>query len=177
MQDRRTRGARHGSRLRPNRKKPEVVQLQNPCQAEENPYFAYSSSICFPFCRRKGYSKAVAAAMADIFPPLTAAQVDAKIKVDEKVDYSNLPCPVPYEELHREALSSVFSKSIFRSSFLIVFFLLLPFLLKLYSLISQFVGFLIWRSNECGFECIVLSFLRFSSLLFELGKVEYFSRF
>ncbi|CAE5967907.1 unnamed protein product [Arabidopsis arenosa] len=45
--------------------------------------------------------------MADIFPPLTAAQVDAKIKVDEKVDYSNLPCPVPYEELHREALMSL----------------------------------------------------------------------
>ncbi|VVA98305.1 unnamed protein product [Arabis nemorensis] len=45
--------------------------------------------------------------MADLFPPLAAAQVDAKSKVDEKVDYSNLPCPVPYEELHREAFMSL----------------------------------------------------------------------
>ncbi|EOA31005.1 hypothetical protein CARUB_v10014148mg [Capsella rubella] len=45
--------------------------------------------------------------MADLLPPLTAAQVDAKTKVDEKVDYSNLPCPVPYEELHREAFMSL----------------------------------------------------------------------
>jgi mitochondrial import receptor subunit TOM40 len=45
--------------------------------------------------------------MADLLPPLTAAQVDAKTKVDEKVDYSNLPSPVPYEELHREALMSL----------------------------------------------------------------------
>lgn len=49
--------------------------------------------------------------MAGIVPPsaatTTAAQapkgVDAKI--DEKVDYLNLPCPIPYEEIHREALS------------------------------------------------------------------------
>ncbi|KAF8068474.1 hypothetical protein N665_1149s0011 [Sinapis alba] len=45
--------------------------------------------------------------MADLFPPLVTAQVDAKNKVDEKVDYSNLPCPVPYEELHREAFMSL----------------------------------------------------------------------
>ncbi|XP_010487959.1 PREDICTED: mitochondrial import receptor subunit TOM40-1 [Camelina sativa] len=45
--------------------------------------------------------------MADLLPPLTAAQVDAKTKVDEKVDYSNLPSPVPYEELHREAFMSL----------------------------------------------------------------------
>ncbi|XP_010466172.1 PREDICTED: mitochondrial import receptor subunit TOM40-1 [Camelina sativa] len=45
--------------------------------------------------------------MADLLPPLMAAQVDAKTKVDEKVDYSNLPSPVPYEELHREAFMSL----------------------------------------------------------------------
>ncbi|XP_010508334.1 PREDICTED: mitochondrial import receptor subunit TOM40-1 [Camelina sativa] len=45
--------------------------------------------------------------MADLLPPLTAAQVDDKTKVDEKVDYSNLPSPVPYEELHREAFMSL----------------------------------------------------------------------
>lgn len=45
--------------------------------------------------------------MADLFPPLVTAQIDDKPKVDEKVDYSNLPCPVPYDELHREAYSSV----------------------------------------------------------------------
>lgn len=26
-------------------------------------------------------------------------------KEEEKVDYLNLPCPIPYEEIHREALS------------------------------------------------------------------------
>lgn len=46
--------------------------------------------------------------MADLLPPLGTAQIDGKTKVDEKVDYSNLPCPVPYEELHREAISLVF---------------------------------------------------------------------
>ncbi|KAF8054025.1 hypothetical protein N665_1355s0008 [Sinapis alba] len=45
--------------------------------------------------------------MADLFPPLVTAQIDDKPKVDEKVDYSNLPCPVPYEELHREAYMSL----------------------------------------------------------------------
>ncbi|CAH2053260.1 unnamed protein product [Thlaspi arvense] len=59
------------------------------------------------YYRRKGFSKAVAAAMADLLPPLVTAQIDAKTKVDEKVDYSNLPCPVPYEEIHREAMMSL----------------------------------------------------------------------
>ncbi|CAN8270312.1 unnamed protein product [Cochlearia groenlandica] len=45
--------------------------------------------------------------MADLLSPLGVSQVDSKIKADEKVDYSNLPCPVPYEELHREALMSL----------------------------------------------------------------------
>ncbi|CAN7047342.1 unnamed protein product [Brassica oleracea var. botrytis] len=45
--------------------------------------------------------------MADLFPPLVTAQIDDKPKVDEKVDYSNLPCPVPYDELHREAYMSL----------------------------------------------------------------------
>ncbi|ESQ47882.1 hypothetical protein EUTSA_v10021197mg [Eutrema salsugineum] len=45
--------------------------------------------------------------MADLLPPLVTAEVDAKAKFDEKVDYANLPCPVPYEELHREAFMSL----------------------------------------------------------------------
>ncbi|MED6204493.1 hypothetical protein PIB30_009498 [Stylosanthes scabra] len=28
-------------------------------------------------------------------------------KLDEKVDYFNLPCPIPFEELHREAMMSL----------------------------------------------------------------------
>ncbi|KAH9626226.1 hypothetical protein KSS87_000105 [Heliosperma pusillum] len=28
-------------------------------------------------------------------------------KIDEHVDYKNLPCPIPYEEIHREALMSL----------------------------------------------------------------------
>jgi len=45
--------------------------------------------------------------MEGFSPPINTAQVDAKTKLDEKVDYSNLPCPVLYEELNREATSSV----------------------------------------------------------------------
>ncbi|XP_039684725.1 mitochondrial import receptor subunit TOM40-1 isoform X6 [Medicago truncatula] len=37
-------------------------------------------------------------------PPIPTA--DDK-KVDQKVDHSNLPCPIPFEELHREAMMSL----------------------------------------------------------------------
>lgn len=37
--------------------------------------------------------------MASLVPPA------ATPKPTEKVDYMNLPCPIPYEEIHREALS------------------------------------------------------------------------
>ncbi|RXH78934.1 hypothetical protein DVH24_034141 [Malus domestica] len=40
-------------------------------------------------------------------PPPTAADTIPKPKEDEKVDYLNLPCPIPYEEIHREALMSL----------------------------------------------------------------------
>lgn len=54
--------------------------------------------------------------MATIAPPIpvpAAADTSTKIKVEEKVDYLNLPCPIPYEEVHREALSqSLFSHSL-----------------------------------------------------------------
>lgn len=42
--------------------------------------------------------------MATMVPPIPTA--DDK-KVDQKVDYSNLPCPIPFEELHREAMMSL----------------------------------------------------------------------
>ena len=42
--------------------------------------------------------------MATITPLSPPASADTS-KVDEKVDYLNLPCPIPYEEVHREALS------------------------------------------------------------------------
>ncbi|CAA7036442.1 unnamed protein product [Microthlaspi erraticum] len=45
--------------------------------------------------------------MADLLSPLGTPLVDAKSKSDEKVDYSNLPCPIPYEEIHREAFMSL----------------------------------------------------------------------
>ncbi|KAF8097296.1 hypothetical protein N665_0291s0005 [Sinapis alba] len=35
------------------------------------------------------------------------AQVDSKTKIEEKVDYSNLPCPKPYEDIHLEATKSL----------------------------------------------------------------------
>lgn len=40
-----------------------------------------------------------------------SSQVDSKTKIDEKVDYSNLPCLLPYEDIHREATSLVFGHS------------------------------------------------------------------
>ncbi|CAL5215283.1 unnamed protein product [Lathyrus oleraceus] len=42
--------------------------------------------------------------MASMVPPIPTA--DDK-KADVKVDYSNLPCPIPFEELHREAMMSL----------------------------------------------------------------------
>lgn len=41
--------------------------------------------------------------MATLVPP-TAAPPPPVIQ-PEKVDYLNLPCPIPYEEIQREALS------------------------------------------------------------------------
>ncbi|KAK4261824.1 hypothetical protein QN277_004771 [Acacia crassicarpa] len=47
--------------------------------------------------------------MATIAPlvPGAAADTSAQKKEEEKVDYLNLPCPIPYEEVHREALMSL----------------------------------------------------------------------
>lgn len=42
--------------------------------------------------------------MATMVPPIPTA--DDK-KVDQKVDYSNLSCPIAFEELHREAMMSL----------------------------------------------------------------------
>ncbi|GAB4849967.1 hypothetical protein Ancab_029267 [Ancistrocladus abbreviatus] len=50
--------------------------------------------------------------MAGMAPPSTSPMgakgpEAASSKPDEKVDYLNLPCPIPYEEIHREALMSL----------------------------------------------------------------------
>ncbi|CAL5381839.1 unnamed protein product [Camellia sinensis] len=47
-------------------------------------------------------------AMATLVPPTATAPPPSKPTVvpPEKVDYLNLPCPIPYEEIHREALMS-----------------------------------------------------------------------
>lgn len=49
--------------------------------------------------------------MATIAPPVppAAADTSAQKKVEEKVDYLNLSSPIPYEEVHREALSQSLS--------------------------------------------------------------------
>ncbi|XP_023731033.1 mitochondrial import receptor subunit TOM40-1 [Lactuca sativa] len=44
--------------------------------------------------------------MATLVPPPPAAAAAETIK-PEKVDYMDLPCPIPYEEIHREALMSL----------------------------------------------------------------------
>ena len=52
--------------------------------------------------------------MAGLAPPTTATAAAAatalpvppKKTEDEKVDYLDLPCPIPYEEIHREAFSN-----------------------------------------------------------------------
>lgn len=43
--------------------------------------------------------------MAGLVPPPPPPAPPAPTKPDEKVDYFDLPCPIPYEEIHREALS------------------------------------------------------------------------
>ena len=53
--------------------------------------------------------------MAGFVPPgttlsgneATSAEAKKVNEVHKNFDYMNLPCPIPYEELHREALSSV----------------------------------------------------------------------
>ncbi|XP_019168385.1 PREDICTED: mitochondrial import receptor subunit TOM40-1-like [Ipomoea nil] len=47
--------------------------------------------------------------MAAFVPPPAAAAppADSKPAAPEKVDYMNLPCPIPYEEIHREAFMSL----------------------------------------------------------------------
>jgi mitochondrial import receptor subunit TOM40 len=40
--------------------------------------------------------------LAGILPP----KPEGEAKEEKKVDYLNLPCPVPFEEIQREALSS-----------------------------------------------------------------------
>ncbi|VFR00481.1 unnamed protein product [Cuscuta campestris] len=47
--------------------------------------------------------------MAAFVPPpaATTPPADSKPAVPEKVDYMNLPCPIPYEEIHREAFMSL----------------------------------------------------------------------
>uniref|UniRef100_A0A0A9CXG9 Uncharacterized protein n=1 Tax=Arundo donax TaxID=35708 RepID=A0A0A9CXG9_ARUDO len=49
--------------------------------------------------------------LAGILPP----KPEGEGKKEEKVDYLNLPCPVPFEEIQREALSSSPFHSIFNS--------------------------------------------------------------
>lgn len=47
--------------------------------------------------------------MAGIVPPTVTMEqkVPETPKAEEHVDYKNLPCPIPYEELHREAFMSL----------------------------------------------------------------------
>lgn len=46
--------------------------------------------------------------MASVVPPDTSAQSEVpKSTKEEKVDYRNLPCPIPYEEIHRETFMSL----------------------------------------------------------------------
>ncbi|KAG5603197.1 hypothetical protein H5410_034567 [Solanum commersonii] len=48
--------------------------------------------------------------MATLVPPAATASLAGSkptVTEPEKVDYFNLPCPIPYEEIHREALMSL----------------------------------------------------------------------
>nr|XP_023905383.1 mitochondrial import receptor subunit TOM40-1-like [Quercus suber]POF19764.1 mitochondrial import receptor subunit tom40-1 [Quercus suber] len=46
--------------------------------------------------------------MAGVVPPdTTMHKEDPKPTKEEKVDFFNLPCPIPYEEIHREAFMSL----------------------------------------------------------------------
>ncbi|KAL3653213.1 hypothetical protein CASFOL_002894 [Castilleja foliolosa] len=45
--------------------------------------------------------------MATLIPPAPGATSNSAATAPEKVDCSKLPCPIPYEEIHREALMSL----------------------------------------------------------------------
>ncbi|CAG7868092.1 unnamed protein product [Brassica rapa] len=45
--------------------------------------------------------------MAGFASPNVTAQFHSKTKIEERVDYSNLPCPKPYEDIHLEATKSL----------------------------------------------------------------------
>lgn len=97
-----------------------------------------------------------AAAMAGLVPPGTTVKPDAstaKPKEEEKVDYMNLPCPIPYEEIHREALSlylyhlySYFTRHYNNSTELYVNFFFLFCLSLVFDFVSE--GFTCF----CGFN-------------------------
>jgi mitochondrial import receptor subunit TOM40 len=60
--------------------------------------------------------------MAGLVPPTTSTSTTPQQvkKEEEKVDYFNLPCPIPYEEIHREAFS--LSLSLFFFQIFMLFF-------------------------------------------------------
>lgn len=116
--------------------------------------------------------------MAGVVPPGTSTQSEVpKPTKEERVDYMNRPCPIPYEEIHRESfsLSSVLSKIyhfhslnnailglLLISIFLFFYFLLClfrfifasePFLFTVYLVILG--GF----SLCCVFMCILISLM------------------
>lgn len=80
--------------------------------------------------------------MAGLVPPGTtmlggeAASAKKINEVDKKVDYLNLPCPIPYEELHREALSSV-SSSLFPYFILLILDLSISLYISIYVFLTD----------------------------------------
>ncbi|XP_058078694.1 mitochondrial import receptor subunit TOM40-1-like [Magnolia sinica] len=52
------------------------------------------------------FSHAAPPPLASAVPPPSDAK-DGESKTEEKVDYLNLPCPIPFEEIQREALMSL----------------------------------------------------------------------
>ncbi|THG23717.1 hypothetical protein TEA_019514 [Camellia sinensis var. sinensis] len=59
--------------------------------------------------------------MATLVPPTATTTTPPAVIPPEKVDYLNLPCPIPYEEINREALSLLILFSVPRPTLISVF--------------------------------------------------------
>ncbi|GLT77975.1 hypothetical protein SLA2020_495270 [Shorea laevis] len=100
-------------------------------------------------------------------PPTTSTTTLPQMKKEEeKVNYLNLPCPIPYEEIHREALSLSLFLPVSLSSILFFAFAVLRFLVG----IDAFMRGMEFVENEYLFGTVSLKPELFEGMRFDFTK-------